>query len=478
MSGPKISVYSLTGRAGRNISEQMRCDRESAVCYSQAKEMVRALRAFAESVDQKIKTVEILMRRTSAGGEQIEELLALKEKIQTELAEIESTLSSNVPLPTVKYTVSEDTLAQKTARLKRLQALQTQVKRLKDRADALSKQHQKASRELQSRILKDLEAAEVEDQNDAASSVKQEEQAAKRTEESILADLSGIFSFDESEEPANSAFLDKKVDIRQTLAELLDDSSLSADIRSDVQNGMAALDRVGTVQHLSTFETVTMTGILRRAAQFRAEAAQRAALSARYEALCEIAGEEPRPLPDSGAEAKAEVERMEALAVRRREQAYISECVDEVMAEMGYDLIGAREVRKKSGKRFRSELFSFHEGTAVNVTFSSDGQIAMEIGGLSREDRLPSAEETAELTRDMEHFCDEFAEFERRLLARGIAVGTRIALSPPTAEYAAVINVDDYELAETAQVTMLQAKEKRKSGKATVRRHKNGSAEV
>ena len=78
----------------------------------------------------------------------------------------------------------------------------------------------------------------------------------------------------------------------------------------------------------------------------------------------------------------------------------------------------------------------------------------------------------------MEHFCDEFAEFERRLLARGIAVGTRIALSPPTAEYAAVINVDDYELAETAQVTMLQAKQKRKSGKATVRRHENGSAEV
>jgi len=29
------------------------------------------------------------------------------------------------------------------------------------------------------------------------------------------------------------------------------------------------------------------------------------------------------------------------------------------MSDMGYDLIGLREVRKKSGKRFRNELFTF-----------------------------------------------------------------------------------------------------------------------
>ena len=38
------------------------------------------------------------------------------------------------------------------------------------------------------------------------------------------------------------------------------------------------------------------------------------------------------------------------LLVRQQEQAYISECVDEVMADRGYDLIGSRDVRKKSGK--------------------------------------------------------------------------------------------------------------------------------
>ena len=125
---------------------------------------------------------------------------------------------------------------------------------------------------------------------------------------------------------------------------------------------------------------------------------------------------------------------------------------------MGYDdLIGSRKVRKKSGKCFRNELFTFNEGTAVNVTFSPDGQISMELGGLSREDRIPTADETEILTRDMESFCGEFVEFERRMLAKGIVVGSRIALSPPSAEYAAIINVNDYDVAESTQISVMNA---------------------
>lgn len=89
------------------------------------------------------------------------------------------------------------------------------------------------------------------------------------------------------------------------------------------------------------------------------------------------------------------------------------------MQDMGYDLIGTRDVKKRSGKQFRSELFTFREGTAINVTYSPDGQIAMELGGLSRQDYLPSPEETVSLTGDMETFCGEFAEFEKRLYEKG-----------------------------------------------------------
>ena len=132
------------------------------------------------------------------------------------------------------------------------------------------------------------------------------------------------------------------------------------------------------------------------------------------------------------------------------------------MADMGYDLIGTRKVQKKSGKHYRNELFTFNEGTAVNVTFAPDGQISMELGGLAREDRIPTAEETEVLTRDMESFCDEFDEFERRMLEKGVVVGNRIALSPPAAEYAGIINVNDYEIDASTQISVMDAKEKRR----------------
>ena len=129
---------------------------------------------------------------------------------------------------------------------------------------------------------------------------------------------------------------------------------------------------------------------------------------------------------------------------------------------MGYELIGSREVRKKSGKHFRNELYTFYEGTAVNVTFSSDGQISMELGGLAREDRIPSEEESKMLTEDMESFCSEFSEFEKRMLTKGIVVGNRIALSPPTADYAAIINVNDYDIDSSVQVSEMKATEKQR----------------
>ena len=105
-------------------------------------------------------------------------------------------------------------------------------------------------------------------------------------------------------------------------------------------------------------------------------------------------------------------------------------------------------------------------GTAVNVTYSSDGQIAMELGGISREDRLPTVEETQVLTEDMETFCGEFAEFEKRLRAKGVILGNRIAMSPPSADYAAIINVNDYEIDSSKQFSEISVAHKKKA-KAT-----------
>lgn len=46
-------------------------------------------------------------------------------------------------------------------------------------------------------------------------------------------------------------------------------------------------------------------------------------------------------------------------------------------------------------------------------------------------------------------FCDRFKEIEARLSDKGVIVGNRIALTPASADYAQVINVEDYELKKT-----------------------------
>ena len=152
---------------------------------------------------------------------------------------------------------------------------------------------------------------------------------------------------------------------------------------------------------------------------------------------------------------------------KSEEQAYISRSIDEVMLEMGYSLIGQRSVTKKSGKKFRNELYTFSEGTAVNITYSASGQITMELAGLDLSDRLPDADESRLLCEEMESFCGKFTEFERRLAEKGV-FSKHISILPPSSEYAQIINTNDYQMNQTASYTEIKSRRRtgsRKSGR-------------
>lgn len=131
---------------------------------------------------------------------------------------------------------------------------------------------------------------------------------------------------------------------------------------------------------------------------------------------------------------------------KHNEETYITDSINLVMEEMGYTIFGSKDVVKRSGKHFHSELFYFDEGTAVNVTYSSDGKITMEIGGISNEDRLPNNLEINKLCDEMELFCNDFSKIEKKLLQKGIVIKNRISILPPDAQYAQIVNVSDYNL--------------------------------
>lgn len=479
MSGPKVSVY----RVDRYVLGQMRCEQQSLACATQIKNLLQSIRSSSSGLQQQIANVQLLMKRTSEGASQVEYLQELEEKLHKEVFAVQRELNAQMPHASLHYDPSAAAYAKKQTELKQMQALKAKIEKVKGELDAAFAQNQRTTSKIRASILKDLCDSDAGAPNEPDFSFLQcdEGHNIQKIQESIIDDLSGVYSFnfEDPDEPTEKNLEAQKATLHKELTALLSDASLSNELVAEVKRDIVALQNITQLPYLTTFISVSIKGLMRKVASFRKAQEEKKtqfeeALS-RYKALCELAEEETKAYHFSDEAVSAvnvEVARLESVLVKQQEQIYTSRCVDEVMRDMGYDLIGSREVRKKSGKHFRNELFTFNEGTAVNVTFSSDGQISMELGGLAREDRVPTPEETEVLTSDMEVFCGEFSEFERRLKEKGVIVGDRIALSPPSAEYAAIINLDDYSVAEGAQMAEMNVVEKRHKviGKKAMRR--------
>lgn len=443
MSGPKISVYELS-KWGKNIVfGQMRCEQQSVLCAQQIQELIHQTISYSSELQKQMSLYEILERRGESAAGKREGLLNLLKRLETETNQVMSKLIANMPQISAKYSITEEALEEKKQELAKLRALREQIKKLREEIDAA-----------------------LSNTNDAGSVV------SESIRHSIAEDLGGYVSFDitPKDDVPDTSFDDSKAGLQNELAELLRDSELSTDIINEIKNAIVSLDRIHQIEFLHSFDSVTVKNIYKKIGAYKHELEEKQAefdeTYSRYKLLCSLAKETVNPYKyseEAFAEMEEEIQRLELDALRMQEQSYVSECVDQVMTEMGYDLIGSREVvKKKTGKKFRNELFTFDEGTAVNVTYSSDGQISMELGGIAREDRIPNQEETEMLTQDMQTFCGEFAEFERRLKEKGVALNHRIALSPPSAEYAAIINVSDYDVVEGTQITEMKSVDRKR----------------
>ena len=471
MSGPKISVYSLTPEARANALEQLRCQQQSLSCAMRIGDILKELSSFSGSFERQLQTIQMLAARTGQGLEQVERLNHLQETLKQDANAIEREFRSIKPHASRKIKTTEEALRKRKVEMEKLQSLRKRAEDLKRAYDEVIANDHENTLKINASIIQDLFASNTETANDAAPEffTRTNGQNMRQIQHSIIDDLNGVYSFDpvDEAETANQSLTRQKAAISKALATLMRDQALPPELLKDIRQAQARLQTIAEKRSLATFEAITVKGLFKRADAYRLELQKKRAeydeLLYRYRSLCEIVGGEAKELPFSDeamARISAEVERLEAIQLQQQEQAYISESIDEVMSEMGYDLIGTREVRKKSGKHFRNELFTFNEGAAVNVTYSSDGQISMELGGIAREDRLPTSDETEVLTRDMESFCGEFAVFEAKLRERGVIVGHRIALSPPSADYAAIINVNDYDISVSTQFSELNTREK------------------
>ncbi len=423
MSGPKSSRYTLTPEQRKILAEQRAIERRKSVASESIKRNHRKLLQIGSMFDAaKQISAELLSRNGNDGG--------FAEKIK----ELEGVIAPITPIvaKTDKNDVTslENTSTEVAASLAKAETVATAISKIA------------ASNEME------LHA-------------------------SLSADIDKGFgtSFADLKASANTSLSESKEKIRVQIIEIKNGQHLSEELTCELTTVLSKIDSIDDESFLRNYTAVTVSPLLKRCKQYLSEYEtcheEFEKLYAEYVALCDLyyyVAQEYSCCHASIEALKSEIKRIKATVDADDEQAYISDCLDEVMEEMGYTVIGSREVTKKNGKHFRNELYTYGEGTAVNVTYSSDGKIAMELGGIDATDRLPNEHETSVLCESMEEFCGDFKEIEKRLLAKGVVLADRISLLPPSAEYAQIINTTDYHMTEKAE-TMQTKKQRRTATK-------------
>ena len=420
MSGPKSSRYTLTPEQRRILAEQRAIERRKSVASENIRRNNKRLLQIG-SMFSSAKDVsgELLSRCGNDGG------------FASKILELENVI---VPIaPIISKTNNDD-----------VNSIESTAKEV---AASLAKAEKIAS-----------ELSVIAAKNEIA------------LHDSLSADIDKGFStsFADIQTSSQTTISESKSKIRSQLIEMKNNQNLPKELVGELDATLSKINSIDNEAFLKNFSSVTVLPLLKRCKQYLNEYEacheEFEKLNAEYIALCDLYFYVAQEYPCCNASVevlKAEIKRIKDTVDADDEQAYISDCLDEVMEEMGYTVIGSREVTKKNGKHFRNELYTYGEGTAVNVTYSSDGKIAMELGGIDATDRLPNDHETFVLCESMEHFCDDFKEIEKRLLAKGVVLADRISLLPPSAEYAQIINTTDYNMTEKAET--LQAKKQRRT---------------
>lgn len=434
MSGPKTSRYTLTAAQRRALQEQRRRELEEQrrrERISKAKSKLAVLSAktygLANITEEALDQARLLNERT--GGDNG---FAVLKNILSENA-------SNIVASIEKANKSDSVeLLEKAVR--EAQQAFDDLSKLRGKLDGVIS---KNKQELRKDIMNSLDS---------------------------VADV----DFSKIQSPAERQLEQRKDEIANNLSDLLS-PILNDELNDSIEKALKHLDEIDNPDFLSNFNAMTVAPLEKKCREYTALRQEIGDeyddLMIRYTVLCK----EQKIIPQNIAFERGAVEKLDSLITELEkaadsadEQSYISRCIDEVMEDMGYKLVGNRSVTKKSGRHFRNELYSFSEGTAVNVTYSDNGNITMELGGVDTKDRMPDTLETERLTEDMRSFCGQYREFERRLAEKGV-VSNHISLLPPEPVYAQVINVSDYDMTDniatidqtTEQYSSTQMKEMR-----------------
>lgn len=437
MSGPKTSEYTLTPQQWANLLAQNRCDSSIIACVNQVDNLFLQINAGLG---------EIEIFENIGGDDSIAKTSELKRCIaniaakQKKLKENFSVLSSYQPSSLITLTDAE--LTRKKAILENIRKIKTEsteiIKEISDIKKSADQIHKNISLELEENLHDAFDLSwDFDDTTTNDTSYK----------EALISSLLHLQSMD-----------------------------LSVPLKERLVNAIEKINQIENDDFLQNFRAVTLKPLAdecKRYVELKTKFGDDfEELNNKYISLCKLLHMHYKEFTlseESCDELEKEIASLEDELCKAQEQEYIADTVDAVMEEMGYNLIGNRSVTKKSGKRFRDELYTFSEGTAVNIRYDDQGKISMELGGIDTTDRIPTDSEMEKLCDDMNNFCDKFTELEKRLAEKGIVCKNRISHLPPTAEYAQIINASDYELKRNVEKIQTEYRRSRNEVKTQYR---------
>ena len=429
MSGPKSTRYTLTTEQRRILVEARERERKTRRELDKLQQNKSEIVTLKNNFESAIKNVDMLVERVGAGKEE-------QTYIRTSLTEIQEV-------------IQEAGIINEQSGLEKLQSINAKIQTV-----VKSAKKAKALYEGQSKEIADKLSTDIDDSISSGMMI--------RVDEAIVKPLSHL--------EAQHKKIDEVIDSVQKL-------SISRELQEESIEIRQKAHEITNEGFIDNYYAMTVLPFVKKCKAYDEQLAEYGEefgeLTSKHRYYCEYL-----ELPmvqfvfsmDKLETLRLEVENLEKQCEQLEEQRHISESLDEVMRQMGYHIVGSREVVKKSGRKFRNELYHFSEGAVVNITYAANGQISMELGGVDTCDREPSEAECVALCDEMSEFCGNFQEIEKRLKEKGVVLANRISMLPPVEEYAQIINISDYEMTEEVDAFETVSKRQNENRKQALRR--------
>ncbi|WP_139488213.1 hypothetical protein [Brevibacillus dissolubilis] len=123
---------------------------------------------------------------------------------------------------------------------------------------------------------------------------------------------------------------------------------------------------------------------------------------------------------------------------KKEEQEYIAETVNEVMRELGYEIIATDTIQTPK-RNVLHNMYGLADNTAVNVMTSDNGSILFEVTGYSDEPRELTSRDKLQIKESMELFCTNYSAVREKLMEKGIVIANE-NLAPPDEKYARIVD--------------------------------------